>query len=187
MRALNDRVLVKMANMPEKTEGGIIMPDRVLRDGQAKINIGKVLAVGGGITLRTGEVIPVRARVGEVVVWEQYGGVLFEILGKGIMCIRSEDIGAILEPGEYQDTWFSDEVEAQNVQNNLDAFEKQRKKLREVVETKCERICAECGFEGSDEDHKNIWSICPKCEKESFKTKNPKMIGHVSGGTPMFH
>ena len=108
MIALNDRVIAKVSNMPEKTKGGIILPTQNFQEGQAKINIGKVLAAGPGLTLRNGEVIKVPVKAGDVIVWEQYGALRFEILGPKIVCIRAEDIGAILDSSEYDEGWFEE-------------------------------------------------------------------------------
>jgi chaperonin GroES len=115
LRALNDRVIAKVGWFPE-TVSGIAMAGQTLVDGQAKTNLGKVIAVGPGVTLRTGERIDVSVKVGDIISWEQFGGLRYEILGENVVCIRSEDIGCVLDESEHAG-WLFDESEIAKVKN----------------------------------------------------------------------
>lgn len=194
MKALNDRVLVKLANMPEKTKGGVYLPTANFQDGQAKINIGKVLKAGDGMTLRNGEVVPVKVKEGDVVAWEQFGGLRFEILGPKIVCIRSEDIGAILEVGEYDDGWF-EEFEGGQSKEHLDNIKKFKAEAVEAVLQNSKRKfkCPnnECKVYDQIIEKEIVgpgFSNCEYCGswlREEGEQRTA--VVHVDGGTPRFH
>jgi chaperonin GroES len=200
MRALNDRVIVKMANMPEKTAGGILIPKGTIKDGEAKINIGKVISCGDGMVLRTGEVVACKVKAGDVIVWEQFGGIRFEILGPRFVCVRSEDIGGILDKSEYDEGWFEDFKEDYKTPTDI-GRDKFKEQMSEVVsksdECNCELLCNECGntqdviLKWRDEfsvDDSNL-PACDKCKKPALKVskKEVRTTGIVAGGTPKFH
>jgi chaperonin GroES len=204
MIALNDRVIAKVSNMPEKTNGGIILPTQNFQEGQAKINIGRVLAAGPGLTLRNGEVIKVPVKAGDVIVWEQYGALRFEILGPKIVCIRAEDIGAILDPSEYDEGWFEEFDGGQDAINDdaVSAYAKEQRdnqgKLPDLCE--CELLCQECGAKenialpwkdsmGTVDDALLATQLCYKCNKPAYKVSKKILNSqiHVDGGTPRFH
>lgn len=152
MKALNDRVICKLCNMPDKTKGGILLPKQAFQDGEAKINIGRVISAGDGMMLRNGEIIPVKVKEGDVIVWEQFGALRMEILGPRTVCVRSEDIGAILDKTEYDDGWFEDFEGGEHAENLEKTFEN-RKKILAVGEIErenkctCDVMCTKCGFE----------------------------------------
>ena len=68
---LADRVLVKpMAEADEKTASGIIIPDTAKKE---KPEQGIVVAVGEGKRNEKGDVLPMRVKVGDTVVFSKYG------------------------------------------------------------------------------------------------------------------
>ena len=67
---LADRVLVKPETAEnEKTASGIIIPDTARQD---KPERGEVIAVGEGRRNERGEVIPMRVKIGDIVMFEKY-------------------------------------------------------------------------------------------------------------------
>ena len=67
---LADRVLVKPEeNENEKTASGIIIPDTAR---QEKPQQGKVVAVGEGRRNEKGDVLPMRVKIGDTVMFEKY-------------------------------------------------------------------------------------------------------------------
>src|SRR5689334_4491292 len=71
IKPLADRVLVKPETAEdEKTASGIIIPDTAKKE---KPEQGKVVAVGEGKRNEKGEVLPMRVKVGDVVVFSKYG------------------------------------------------------------------------------------------------------------------
>ncbi|ONK78514.1 uncharacterized protein A4U43_C02F19580 [Asparagus officinalis] len=66
--ALN-RILVEKIAPPSKTSAGILLPEKT-----AKLNSGKVIAVGPGARGKDGNLIPVCVKEGDVVLLPEYGG-----------------------------------------------------------------------------------------------------------------
>ena len=168
MKAMNDRVIARVGYMPEST-GGIILAATTMTDGQMKLNIGKVLAVGPGLTLRSGEFIPVGVKEGDIITWEQYGGIQYEVLGKNIVCIRSEDVGVILDrPDEYSHYLFTDEeIEAYRKQEQDKMEEIKRKQLEAAAsfaKTAKHYICVNNRCVGVKKMRKFLYSEDKACE-----------------------
>jgi chaperonin GroES len=66
-----DRVLVKPEIMgDEKSPSGIIIPDTAQKE---KPEQGKVVAVGEGKRNEKGDVLPMRVKVGDTIVFSKYG------------------------------------------------------------------------------------------------------------------
>ena len=70
IRPIGDRIVIKVIEDGEKTDGGIFIPDSA----KEKPQKGEVVAVGEGKTLDSGEKEPVQVKVGEVVIYEKYSG-----------------------------------------------------------------------------------------------------------------
>jgi len=69
-KPLDDRVLVEPLEAEEKTAGGIILPDAA----KEKPTQGRVAAVGPGAPLGDGSRVPLAVAVGDIVVYNEYGG-----------------------------------------------------------------------------------------------------------------
>ena len=68
---LGDKVLVKPEESDsEKTASGIIIPDTAQKE---KPERGRVIAVGEGKRTESGQLIPVRVKVGDRVMFSKYG------------------------------------------------------------------------------------------------------------------
>lgn len=65
-----DRVLVKPESMEEKTASGIIIPDTARKE---KPETGVILAVGEGKRNEKGDVLSMRYKVGDRVMFSKYG------------------------------------------------------------------------------------------------------------------
>ena len=71
IRPLADRVLVKPEmESEEKTASGIYIPDTARKE---KPERGEVVAVGEGKRNEKGDVIPLRVKVGDTIVFSKYG------------------------------------------------------------------------------------------------------------------
>ena len=71
IQPLGDRVLVKPEHAAdEKSPSGIIIPDTARKE---KPERGEVVAVGEGKRSDKGDVIPVRVKVGDTIVFSKYG------------------------------------------------------------------------------------------------------------------
>src|SRR3954468_19352119 len=92
IKPLHDRIVVERAAKEEKTSGGIILPDTA----QEKPQRGKVLAVGPGKRLDSGQLAPVDVEVGETVLYGKYGGTEVTVDGKDYVILRAEDVLAVV-------------------------------------------------------------------------------------------
>jgi len=90
---LHDRIVVEAAAKEEKTAGGIILPDNA----QEKPQRGKVLSVGPGKRLDSGQLSPVDVKVGETVLYGKYSGTEVTVGGQDYVILRADDILAIVE------------------------------------------------------------------------------------------
>lgn len=90
LRPLGDRVLVARVDDPEKTSGGIFIPDAA----KEKAQTGKVIAVGTGRIDSTGKVTPLHVKVGDLVYYGKYSGTE---AGKDYLIVREDEILGIIE------------------------------------------------------------------------------------------
>jgi len=88
LKPLDDRVVVEPLSAEEKTAGGIVLPDTA----KEKPQRGKVVAVGPGRLLDSGERCPVAVAVGDEVLFAKYGGTEIEINKKDVKILRESDI-----------------------------------------------------------------------------------------------
>jgi chaperonin GroES len=95
---LGDRILIKPyteseAKGEKKVNYGIIVPDSVKEERSAQ---GKVLAVGEGKYV-DGKLIPVRVKVGDVVLFSRYSYDEVEFGGQDLFLLKEENILAIIK------------------------------------------------------------------------------------------
>jgi chaperonin GroES len=88
LKPLDDRVVVQPLSAEEKTAGGIVLPDAA----KEKPQRGKVVAVGPGRLLDSGDRHPISLAVGDEVLFAKYGGTEIEIDGKDVKILRESDI-----------------------------------------------------------------------------------------------
>jgi chaperonin GroES len=92
-KPLKDRVLVKYSDEPEKSAGGIYIPDTA----KEKPQKGEVIAVGPGKVTDDGKVQKMEVKVGDTVLFEKYSGSKINIDNTEYLIIREDDILGILE------------------------------------------------------------------------------------------
>ena len=89
IKPLADRVVVKPLEEESKTKAGIIIPDTA----KEKPQKGTVIAVGlGKFSELSGNRIPMRAKVGDNVLYGKYAGTEIIIDGKEYLIMRQDDI-----------------------------------------------------------------------------------------------
>ena len=93
IRPTDDRVLVKPFEAEEKTSGGIVIPDTA----KEKPARGKVIAVGPGKLLDSGERAALTVKVGMTVLYGKYSGTEIKLEGEEHQIMRENEILAILE------------------------------------------------------------------------------------------
>jgi chaperonin GroES len=92
LRPLDDRVVVKPLEAEETTAGGIVLPDSA----REKPQRGKVIAVGPGKLLDSGNRGQLSVSVGDEVIFGKYGGSEVEVDGVDYKILRESDILAKL-------------------------------------------------------------------------------------------
>ena len=93
VKPLNDKVLVKRVDAPEKTKGGIIIPDTATEKPQE----GAVVAVGKGKVLENGSTRSLDVKKGDRVLFGRYGGTEISFKGDDYIIIDESEIFAIIE------------------------------------------------------------------------------------------
>jgi chaperonin GroES len=93
IQPLHDRIVVEAAPKEEKTAGGIILPDSA----QEKPQKGKVLAVGPGKRLDSGQIAALDVKVGDNVLYGKYGGTEVTVDGKDYVILRADDVLAVVK------------------------------------------------------------------------------------------
>jgi len=88
IRPLDDRVVVEPVEAEQTTAGGIVLPDSA----KEKPQRGKVLAVGPGRLLDSGQRGELSVGVGDEVIYGKYGGTDIEINGDEVKILRESDI-----------------------------------------------------------------------------------------------
>ena len=91
VQVLYDNIIVLPLRGHEKV-GNLILPDNA----ENKPQLGKVIACGEGRVLDNGEVIPMPAKKGQVLLFNKYSATTFAIKDVEYLVIRVEDIIAIL-------------------------------------------------------------------------------------------
>jgi len=91
LRPLADRIVVKPGAEEEVTKGGIVLPDTARK----KPREGEVLAVGPGKLLDNGQRAPMEVKVGDVVLYSEYGGTEVTVDGEDYVILDESSVLAI--------------------------------------------------------------------------------------------
>ncbi|MFO8013472.1 MAG: co-chaperone GroES [Phycisphaerae bacterium] len=93
LKPLGDRVVVKRLEAEETTKGGIVLPDTA----KEKPKRGKVVAVGPGKTLESGEVAKPTVKKGDEVIFSSFAGTDITVDGEEVLIMGTDDILAVLK------------------------------------------------------------------------------------------
>jgi chaperonin GroES len=96
LRPLGDRIVVKPGPEEEVTKGGIVLPDSARK----KPREGEVMAVGPGKVLDSGERAPMEVKVGDIVVYSEYGGTEVTLDGDDYVILDEGSVLAINPEGK---------------------------------------------------------------------------------------
>lgn len=88
LRPLDDRVVVEPKEAEETTAGGIVLPDTA----KEKPQRGKVVSVGPGKLMDSGERGKLSVAVGDEVIYGKYSGTEIEVNGRDVKILRESDI-----------------------------------------------------------------------------------------------
>lgn len=91
-RPLGNRVLLRRL-AAEETKGGIILPDNAKK----KQEQAEVIAIGTGKQDKSGQLIPVPVKVGDIVLIEKYSGQEVTLNDEEYVIARADDLIAVIE------------------------------------------------------------------------------------------
>ena len=92
LRPLGDRIIIELVESEEKTASGIVLPDSA----KEKPQEGKVVAVGTGRVLESGERVALDVAVGDRIIFSKYAGTEVKYQGVEYLIVRESDILAIV-------------------------------------------------------------------------------------------
>ena len=90
---LSDRILVERLDAEEVTAGGIVLPDSA----QEKPKEGRVISVGSGKVLDSGERSEFQVGKGDRIMFTSYAGTEVTVDGKEYLIMREEDVLAVVK------------------------------------------------------------------------------------------
>ena len=93
IKPLMDRIVIKVVDDVEKTQGGIFIPDSA----KEKPQKGEVVAVGEGKTNDKGEKEPMEVKVGDIILYAKYAGTDVKMDGVEYKILSIKDALAIVE------------------------------------------------------------------------------------------
>ena len=89
----NDRVLIKPIDEGEQTYGSIVIPDL----GKEKPEMGEIIAVGNGRMSEFGHFIPVKHKVGQVVLVPKIGTLRIDFEGEEYYIAQDKEILGVIK------------------------------------------------------------------------------------------
>ena len=93
LKPLDDRIVIQQSAAEEKTAGGIVLPDTA----KEKPQRGKVLAVGPGKLLDSGQRGKMSVKLGDEVFYGKYAGSDVEVNGTKYVILKENEVLAIIE------------------------------------------------------------------------------------------
>ena len=93
VKPLGEKVLVKRLEAEEKTRGGIVLPDSA----KEKPKQGKVVAVGHGKLLDSGERAKFQVKADDTVIFASYSGTEVTVDGEEYLLMSEDDILAVVQ------------------------------------------------------------------------------------------
>ncbi|OKL36145.1 co-chaperone GroES [Domibacillus mangrovi] len=92
LKPLGDRVVIELVESEEKTASGIVLPDSA----KEKPQEGKVIAVGTGRVLESGERVALEVAEGDRIIFSKYAGTEVKYEGAEYLLLRESDILAVI-------------------------------------------------------------------------------------------
>jgi len=92
VRPLHDRLLVRRVDEEEQIKGGIIIPDSA----KEKPQEGKVVAIGSGKILDSGDRQAMDVKVGNKILFGKYSGTDIRIDDEDMLILREDEVLAVI-------------------------------------------------------------------------------------------
>ncbi len=93
IRPLHDRVVVRRLEEKTMSAGGIVLPDSA----SEKPSQGEILATGPGKILDNGDIRALDVKVGDKIIFSQYGGNTVKVDDEELLILSENDIFGVLE------------------------------------------------------------------------------------------
>ncbi len=93
IKPLGERIVVKRLEAKEKTKGGVFLPDTA----KEKPQEGKVVAVGEGKLLDSGDRAKPQLKKGNRVIFSSYAGTEVTVEGEELLIMSEEDVLAVVK------------------------------------------------------------------------------------------
>lgn len=94
---LNNRVIVRKAEKPDKSKGGLLLPKNVKSDPTVEPPTGVIVAVGpGGYDTQTATRVPLGVHVGDLVYF--FGGLAFQHEDKDYVVCTEDELISVITP-----------------------------------------------------------------------------------------
>jgi len=93
IKPLGNRVLLEPLEEEARSVGGIVLPDSARKKPQR----GKVVACGPGKTLDDGKLVPMSVKIGDVVVYPEFGGTELKLRDKEYIIIDEDSLLGIVK------------------------------------------------------------------------------------------
>jgi chaperonin GroES len=94
LKPLHNQVIIKALVKPEKTAGGLVLPETADKERPEK---GEVVAVGPGKLLENGSMAKMGVEIGQQVIFKKYAPDEIKVDGEDFFVIREDDIIAVIE------------------------------------------------------------------------------------------
>lgn len=93
LQPLGNRVLLRRLEPEETLKGGIILPDSAKK----KQEQAEVIAIGTGKQDKSGKIVPIPVKTGDIVLIEKYSGQEVTIEDEEFVIAKADDLIAIIE------------------------------------------------------------------------------------------
>ena len=93
IKPLFDNILIKAIEEDEKTESGILLPNSIQKE---KPEQGTVIAIGSGLITKEGKTIPMKIKVGDIVLFTKYGVTEIQVDNVDYLMAKQPEILAII-------------------------------------------------------------------------------------------
>ena len=93
LRPLHDRILAQRLDGPDRTFGGLFIPDNA----REKPLEATVIAVGSGKLLANGTIQPIAVKAGDKILIAKYSGSEVKLVGKDHIIVREDDVLGVLD------------------------------------------------------------------------------------------
>jgi chaperonin GroES len=92
LRPLQDRIVVKRVREPERTAGGLYIPDTA----KEKPVEGEVIEVGTGKVIEGGKLRPLDVKKGDRILFGKYSGTEVKIDGEDHLILREDEVLGVI-------------------------------------------------------------------------------------------